>query len=423
LTAGGDPLNALIHLDERSAERSTAPRGPLAGWALAVKANIEVAGRPATAGTAALADWVPAADAPLVARLRAAGATVTAIANMHELAFGATSVASVHGPVRNPRDPARVAGGSSGGSAAAVVAGLVDAAIGTDTGGSCRIPAALCGCVGFRPTQGRYPGAGMVSLSPTRDTAGPLTRSVADTRLLDAVMAADATDAEPLSLAGLRLGVPRAPYFDDLDAQLSAVVEAALARLAAAGAQLVDVDLTEVAAINARCAHEIVLYETPRELALFLALRRLPVGLRELVAQVGGDQERAALEAQLGPDAVDAETYRHALVVERPRLQDAYAHAFVAARLDALVLPTTPVPAPRLDEDVELELNGRRVPTFLTLIRNTDASSTAGLPCLSIPAGDTAAGLPVGLELVGPAGGDRRLLRVGEAAEAALSCA
>jgi mandelamide amidase len=419
-----DDLNALVDLDVRFEARLAAARGPLAGWTLAVKANIEVEGLPAAAGTAALADWVAPADAPLVARLRAAGATVLGTANMHELAFGATSAASLHGPVRNPRDPQRAAGGSSGGSAAAVAAGLVDAAIGTDTGGSCRIPAALCGCVGFRPSAGRYPAAGIVSLSPTRDTAGPLTRSVADARRLDAIIADDGEDGEaaPVALAGLRLGLPRTPYFEDLDPALAAVVEGALARLAAAGAVLVDVDMTEVAEINARCAHEIVRYEAPRELALLLALRRLPIGLREAIAQIGGAQERAALEAQLGPDAVSADTYRRALVVERPRLQDAYARAFADAGLDALALPTTPVPAPRLDEDVELELNGRRVPTFLTLIRNTDAPSTAGLPCLSIPAGDTAAGLPVGLELVGPADADRRLLRLGEAAEAALSC-
>jgi mandelamide amidase len=418
-----DALNALVDLDDRFEARRAQARGPLAGWTLAVKANIEVEGLPAAAGTAALADWVAPSDAPVVARLRAAGATVLGTANMHELAFGATSAASLHGPVRNPRDPQRAAGGSSGGSAAAVAAGLVDAALGTDTGGSCRIPAALCGCVGFRPSAGRYPAAGIVSLSPTRDTAGPLTRSVSDARLLDAILAADDAEAAPLALAGLRLGLPRTPFFEDLDPALAAVVEGALERLAGAGAALVEVDLTEVAEINARCAHEIVRYEAPRELALLLALRGLPLGLREAIAQVGGVQERAALEAQLGPDAVSADSYRRALVVERPRLQQAYARAFADAGLDALALPTTPVPAPRLHEDVELELNGRRVPTFLTLIRNTDAPSTAGLPCLSIPAGDTAAGLPVGLELVGPAGADRRLLRVGEAAEAALSCA
>jgi mandelamide amidase len=418
-----DDLNAFVDLDDRFEARRAQARGPLAGWTLAIKANIEVEGLQAAAGTAALSDWVAPADAPLVARLRAAGASVLGTANMHELAFGATSAASLHGPVRNPRDPQRAAGGSSGGSAAAVAAGLVDAAIGTDTGGSCRIPAALCGCVGFRPSAGRYPAAGIVSLSPTRDTAGPLTRSVSDARLLDAILAADDDEAAPVALSGVRLGLPRTPYFADLDPALAAVVEAALERLAAAGAVLVDVDLTDVAEINARCAHEIVRYEAPRELALLLALRRLPIGLREAIAQVGGAQERAALEAQLGPDAVSADTYRQALVVERPRLQDAYARVFADAGLDALALPTTPVTAPLLDEDVELELGGRRVPTFLTLIRNTDAPSTAGLPCLSIPAGDTAAGLPVGLELVGPASADRRLLRLGEVAEAALSCA
>jgi mandelamide amidase len=402
-------LNALIAVVE---QQPRAHDGPLAGLTYAVKANVEVAGLPATAATAGLLDWRPEGDAPIVARLRAAGASLRGIANMHELAFGTTSVTSAHGPVRHPRHPDRVAGGSSGGSAAAVAGGLVDFSIGTDTGGSCRIPAAVCGCVGFRPSQGRYPTEGMIALSPTRDTAGVLALSVAAVRSVDQVCAATTDDAEPADVEALRVGVPRGGYYDAVAPDVRPAIDAALSRLVERGVELVPVDLTEAAAANAACAMPVVLYESVRELAVFLARRpAIDLDVRELIARMSDGPERAALERELGPDAVTGEAYRVALVQERPRLQRAFAAAL--AEVDALVLPTVRIAAPRvadIDED-----------TFTTMIANTDASSNAGLPSLSVPAGDTAEGLPVGLELVGSFGADRRLLRIGEAVEATLS--
>jgi mandelamide amidase len=406
-----DALNALIAHAEDAASSAD---GPLAALTFAVKANVEVAGLPATAATAGLMDWRAERDAPIVARLRAAGAALRGIANMHELAFGTTSVPSAHGAVRHPRHADRVAGGSSGGSAAAVTAGLVDFSIGTDTGGSCRIPAAVCGCVGFRPSQGRYPSEGLIALSPTRDTAGVLARSVACVRAVDLVSAADAQDVAQVEAGALRLGVPLGAFYDAVAPDVRPVIDAALERVAQRGVQMVPVDLTEASAANAACATPIVLYESVRELAVFLA-RRPAIGLdvRELVARMSSGPERAALENELGPGAVTGEAYRVALVRERPRLQRALHAAFAEQRLDALVVPTVRIVAPRVDEIDER--------TFETMIANTDASSNAGLPSLSVPAGDTADGLPVGLELVGPFGADRRLLRIGETVERALT--
>jgi len=264
-------------------------------------------------------------------------------------------------------------------------------------------------------------------MSPTRDTIGLLARSIDVIAALDAVCAGDgeeeamaaAGDARPV--AALRLGVPRHPFYADLDPELAAVVEAALGTLAGAGAQLVEIDLEDVRVHNEACAMEIVLYEAIRELALFVGARpSLGIGLRDLLAGMRGEAERAALEGQLGAGAVTAERYRRALVVERPRLQDAFARAFSGHGLDALVLPTTPAPAPPVAASEWMAHAGRDVPTFATLIRNTDASSNAGLPCVSAPAGEVPSGLPVGLELVGPAGLDRRLLEVARTVFGAL---
>lgn len=412
-------LNALVALDDAFLQRPiSGPSGTLGGSTFAVKANIEVAGMPTTAATPGLMGWRPVQDAPIVARLRAAGAALLGIANMHELALGTTSTVSAHGAARHPTHADRVPGGSSGGSAAAVAAGLVDFAVGTDTGGSCRIPAALCGCVGFRPSQGRYPSEGMVSLSPTRDTAGVLASSVAWVRAVDLVCSATDAEAPPVDVSSLRLGVPRAGFYDDLSADLQRVVEVAIARLQEAGAELVEVDLTDALDANAACAMAIVLYESVRELAVFLARRpALGLDVRELLAQVGGSRERTALESQLGPSAVSGEAYRSALLDDRPRLQRAYDAALVDHRLDALLVPTTRSVAPRLDEVETIEHNGRRADAFALLIANTDASSNAGVPSLSVPAGRTHGGLPVGMEVVGRFGADRHLLRVGEVLE------
>jgi indoleacetamide hydrolase len=392
--------------------------GLLAGLPLAIKDNIDTAELPTTAGTPALEKWQPKSNAWVLQALLDNGAIVLGKANMHELAFGITSNNRAFGPVGNPYDRKMIPGGSSGGTAAAIVAGLAPAGLGSDTGGSCRIPAALCGCVGFRPTLGRYARAGVVPLSATRDTVGPLGRTVADIELLDGFCAIDRPSVERVSLKGVKLGVPRGYFYADLDRGLAATIEESLKLMKAQGAVLVEADIPNISALNGAVSVPVVLYEVLRELAVYLARGGSSLNVRDVIGKVGGSAERGILQSQLGVDAVPATSYRQALVVDRPKLQAGYASYFKKHGLAALVVPTTPLPARPIGQDETVELNGKQAPTFPTYIRNTDPPSNAGLPALSVPAG-MAGGLPVGLEFVGPEGSDARLLGIGKAFEAA----
>jgi len=397
------------------------PAGPLAGIPLVIKDNIDTAGTCSSAGTAALGGASPAQDAPVMARLRAAGAILLGKTNMHELAVGITSNNPHYGACGNPYAPDHIPGGSSGGSAAAVAAGVAAAGLGSDTGGSCRIPAALCGCVGFRPSLGRWPAAGIVPIAASRDTPGPFARSVADCALLDAVCAQDGAAASALTPAPvhrLRLGVPRAFFYEDLDPALEAVVNTALERLAAAGCTLVEVDLAAAAELSTQIGFTLVFYEILRELGYYLARHRPGVSLQQVLEGIRTPGLADLLAAQLGEGAVPATLYLEALAVGRPALQRRYAECFSGHALDALLVPTTPLPARPIGQEETVRLNRRDVPTFQTYIRNTDPPSNAGLPAISLPCGLTAAGLPVGMELVGPAGGDRALLAAAAGLEA-----
>lgn len=218
-------------------------RGLLHGLPMVVKDNIDVAGWPCTAGSAALADHRPRRDADCVAPLRATGVVVLGKCNLHEFALGVTSANTACGAVRNPHAPGRIAGGSSGGTAAAVAARLAPVGLGTDTGGSIRIPAALCGLVGFRPGTGRWPTRGLVPISaPSRDTAAPMARSVADCALLDAVIFGADLQLPTLSPRGQRLGVPQ-EFWDDMHAGMATQLQSALAGMAAAGVVLVPMTM------------------------------------------------------------------------------------------------------------------------------------------------------------------------------------
>jgi indoleacetamide hydrolase len=408
-----------LRADARRIDQNGAS-GLLSGVPLALKDNINTVDLPTTAGTGALKGFRAAANAAVAKALFAQGALLGAKANMHELAFGITTNNAVTGASRNPYDRDRIPGGSSGGTAVAVAARMMPAGIGTDTGASVRLPAALCGIVGFRPSVGRYSGDGIVPISRTRDTAGPMTRNVADAVLLDAVIADDTRPLDPVSLKGVRIGLPNSYFFDDLDPEVDTIVARAIDKLAKAGATIIPIDIADIAVLNNAISFPVALYEFKRDLAQYLRDHAGHITLDDIVAGVGSADVRAVVTSQMGAEAMPEAVYLDAMRLARPRLQQVYATYFRSNRLDAALFPTTPLPAAPIGDDETVELNGRRVPTFTTFIRNTDPGSNAGIPGISLPAGLTRAGLPVGIELDGAAGADRHLLAVASAVEQAL---
>ncbi len=373
-------------------------RGPLHGVPVAVKDNLDVAGLPTRAGSRALPDRPATADAEAVRRLRDAGAIVIGKTAMHELAFGITSQNPHTGTVGNPFAPGRCAGGSSGGSAAAIAAGLCAGALGTDTGGSVRIPASLCGGVGLRPTTGLVPRDGAVPLSWTTDTVGPMAATVADVALLFAVLTG--LDDRPTADRP-RLGVWPAAAIGAEPATAAAFAQTC-ERLAGAGA-----DLVELPAIDLDAIVELQVVIAACEAVAALAQQLdVPVGSPafEAATELMGDDVREILRAPL-PSAA---AYLEAVRVTAPRVRAQLLAAL--AGLDAIVVPTIPVAPPPADVGPELELAGRPASTFLTLIRCTVPASVAGLPALA---------LPPNLQLVGHPKGDRELLALGAALEAA----
>jgi Asp-tRNA(Asn)/Glu-tRNA(Gln) amidotransferase A subunit family amidase len=400
---------------------------PLAGLPVVVKDNINTAGLQTSAGTPALEGFVPQTNAPSVQRLIDAGAIVLGKANMHELAFGITSTnfATHAGPVRNPYDPSLIPGGSSGGTAVAIAARIAPAGLGTDTGGSTRIPAALTGIAGFRPSVGnggaerRYhdPDA-VVPISHTRDTVGPMARTVADLALLDGVITA-AGELPSIGLKGLRIGLPE-PLWEGLEQQVEDVARAALRQLEAAGVVFVPVIMSELDYLNGMVGGPIAIHEARADVLAWLLANHAPVKtVAELAARIASPDVREIYDDVLA-DALGSE-YEAALNHWRPRLQQYIAATFADEQLDALLFPTTRLAAVPIDDihgssTVSID-GGPPIHTMNAFLRNTDPASTAGIPGLSLAAGMTASGLPVGLELDGPLGEDRRLLAIGVAFE------
>lgn len=387
------------------------------GFDFAVKANIEVAGMPATAASPVFEGHVPQADSPVVAVLKRHGGRVAGLTNMHELAFGITSNNAVYGPVRNPFDPLRSAGGSSGGSAAAVAAGLVPVSLGTDTGGSISIPAAACGVVGFRPTTGRWPTAGTIGLSWSRDTIGVHARNVEHVATVDRWVSHDVRDAP--STGRPVLGVPAA-FRLDLDAEVQRSFAEALDKISA-HAQIVELDMDQVFAQTNAAQWDLVGWEAPRLLGVHLAAAEnlSPADAwKQVVSRAASPDVRGILAGYNG-NPVDPNAYAAACGLMDAARED-YAALLVAAGVDALVFPTLPCLPPAIGEDGLVPHLGEYVPVFPLMTRHTGPGTVLGAPAVTLPAGPTATGLPVGITLQGLAHRDRELLALAGLVESLL---
>lgn len=402
---------AVAAAREAEAElRAGRDRGPLHGIPIAIKDILDVTGVPTRCGSQVREDApAAAADAAAVARLRAAGAVIVGKTVTHEFAGGVLSP-----PARNPWDPSRIPGGSSGGSAAAVAAGSCLAALGTDTAGSIRIPAALNGVVGLKPTTGRVSTRGVFPLSWSLDTVGPLAKTVDDATLVLNAIVGDApetggglwtaTDGEAGdNLRGIRLGVPRAYFFDRLQTDVEAAVEAAIVLLADLGAEVIDTPWPEARAASAA---GFVIVRPEMAAVHAETLRALPERF--------GPVLRARLEAfSLFP----ARGYLRARQA-RSAVRRVMAELFVAHRLDALVMPTVAATATPAGQMTIAFPDGEE-PIHAGFTRLTMPFNATGQPALSVPCGLDAAGLPIGVQLVGAPRADAALCRIGRVYERA----
>ncbi|MFN7918300.1 MAG: amidase [Vicinamibacterales bacterium] len=380
-------------------------RGPLHGVPVSVKDLFDVKGTVTTAGSRVREGLVAASDAPAVAQLRRSGAVIIGKTNLHEFAMGPTNEDSAFGPVRHPLDDTRLSGGSSGGSAVSVATGMALASLGSDTGGSIRIPAAACGLVGLKPGYGELPADGAVPLSRTLDHIGPLTQDVTDAWHLLHVLR-DRKPQRPLTpapLASARVGVPRRYFCDLLEDDVRAAFERALDTLRAAGVTVTDVEIA-----NADLVAPVYTHIVFGDAAAYHAdaLDTVPA---KYTANVRQRLEMARY--------VLAEDYVRALDGQRAlrRAVDAQ-----LAHVDALALPTLPIVAPKLGQSM-VELGGSSHPVRNVLLRLTQLFNVTGHPAITLPNGRSTEGLPCGLQLVGKQDGTDALLCLARAVELALA--
>ena len=390
-------------IDQRTAKGEWP--GLLAGMTLAIKDNIDTAGLETTSGSNFFKGRVPNRDAPVISRLKQAGGVLVGKATLHEVCFGVRSHNALIGQCRNPYDTSIIPGGSSGGSAVAVATGMADGALGSDTGGSVRIPASICGVTGLRPTTGRVANTGSLAVSDSHDTIGPMARSALDVARLFAVIAGY-DDGDPMSvdqplinflprlgdgISGLTIGLPKAYFYDDLDGEVARAVDEALQTFEALGATLTDIDLAGAAETFDQAAT--IIFSD----AAALHAERLDEPAK------WGQQTIERLKMGLGFSGCDYARSMRARKVWRRTLKRAF------EAVDMIALPTLPQLPPPIDDDRSLYAATKRVGA------NTYAGAFGALPGLSIPCGASSGGLPIGLMLEAPWWQEPLLLRAGHA--------
>jgi Asp-tRNA(Asn)/Glu-tRNA(Gln) amidotransferase A subunit family amidase len=394
-----EALAAAAHADVMRV--SGQPISPLAGMPVSIKDLLDVRGETTLAGSVVLEGRPPAtADAPVVARLRAAGAAIVGKTNMTEFAFSGVGINPHYGTPANPADPSRIPGGSSSGAAVSVAAGLCVAAIGSDTGGSIRIPAALCGLVGFKPTMRRVATAGIIPLSTTLDTLGPIASSVGDCLLVDSLIADEALSPPVLSFDGLRFAVPEDVVMDDIDDQVAKAFTATLSKLSAAGAEIIEVPMKMLA--------------DAREINRFASIEAYAWHQSLLAAAEMRYDHRVAQRMRQGAGSTAGELHRlHAArrewIVQVERAMRGF---------DAMLMPTVPIVAPRTEallasDQAFFEANR-------LLLRNPSLINLLDGCALSLPC-HRPGELPVGLSVAGAAMTDARVIAIGAAIERVLT--
>ena len=410
---GESALTRAREADRELAAGSGGPRdSPLLGIPIALKDLFCTRGVRTTCGSKVYWNFVPDYGAAVVERLEAAGAIVMGKLNMHELAYGITSANPHFGPVRNPWNTDCIPGGSSGGSGAAVAAETVFAAMGSDTGGSIRIPASFCGVVGLKPTYGRVSRYGALPLSYSLDHMGPMARTVRDVAaVLEAIAGRDARDetsshrppdsyvpSEGCSLRGVRIGIPENFFFDRLDADVETAVRRATRMAESLGATLQTVRLPDIAAVNA-VARIILAVEASAQIEPHLADR----------AQFGADVLALFDQGRLlaATDYVNAQRLRRRLRAEFDRVWE---------NVDCLLAPSTPNVAPQIGQTT-VKLGAAEEDVRLASTRLVRCFNALGYPALSMPCGIGSSGLPIGMQLIGPAFHEALILRAGAALE------
>lgn len=412
LTVTGDlAMAAAKKAESELFRKSPHDRGPLHGVPISLKDNIYTKDVRTTAGSKVLRDFVPLHNAPVADRLKEAGAVLLGKTNMHEFAYGVSNNNPHHGPVRNPWNLERISGGSSGGSAAAVAAGLCYGSIGTDTGGSIRIPAALCGIVGFKPGVGRVSTQDVVPLSRTLDFVGPLARSVYDAALLlDPIFTRregeNALLAHPKTRRRFRIGMPKDFFFHPVAEDVLAVFDEAIRIIQKRCASVRECSVPLLAETE-DAGNQIAWPEATHD-------HQLSGWFPNFSADYGEDV-RSRLQAGTNVSAI---AYLNALAVRGKFIRLLHA-AMAEAKVDALAVPATPITAPLIGQ-AKARIGSRDYSTRALLLRNNRPANLAGVPAISIPCGFTADRLPVGLQLISAVTDDLLLLQIAAALEREL---